>query len=163
MEEIPNRNCFGISSVIFLCAMVNGRGRFADRLLEVTQGPSSRAQVAWLCSAGCERARSKCIGNIRIHFQLRPEGRNRRGETRLRGPEEIWGPSEASEFDPSFQQFVVSEPPPPRGTLEPRKGSQRPRRGSSGASERCVRSQQSGKTRWATQRPLRGPIFPDAP
>ena len=33
----------------------------------------------------------------------------------------------------------------------------------SGASERGVRFPWSGKTRWATQRPLRGPVFPDAP
>ena len=35
-------------------------------------------------------------------LQVRPEGRNRRGETRLRGPE-VLGPLRASEFDPSFQ------------------------------------------------------------
>ena len=40
--------------------------------------------------------------------QLRPEGRNTRGETRLGGPE-VLGPSGALEFDPSFQQFGVSE------------------------------------------------------
>ena len=29
--------------------------------------------------------------------------------------------------------------------------------------ERCVRFQRSGEKRWATERPLRGPVFPDAP
>ena len=56
-----------------------------------------------------------------------------------------------------------SRKPLPRGPLEPRKGSQGLGEGSSEASERCVRFQRSAKTRWATQRPLRGPIFPDAP
>ena len=52
---------------------------------------------------------------------------------------------------------------PSQGPLEPWKGSQGLGGGSSEASERCVRFQRSGTTRWATQRPLRGPIFPDAP
>ena len=94
--------------------------------------------------------------------QLRPEGRNARGETWLTGPEVVWGPEEASEFDPSFQQFGVSETPS-QGPLRAPERLSEARRGSSGASERCVRFRRSGKTRWASQRPLRGPIFPDAP
>ena len=77
------------------------------------------------------------------------------------GVQRFWGPLGASEFDPSFPQFGVSETPF-QGPLEPWKASQKPRGGSSGASERGVRFQRSGKTRWATQRPLRGPVFPDA-
>ena len=46
---------------------------------------------------------------------------------------------------------------------EPRKGTQGLGGGSSGASERCVRFQRSGERRWAIQRPLWGPVFPDAP
>ena len=65
----------------------------------------------------------------------------------------------ASEFDPSFQQLGVLETPS-QGPLEPRKGSQRPRRGSSGASERRVRFQRSGKTRWATQEAPKRSRFP---
>ena len=68
-------------------------------------------------------------------------------------------PLGASEFEPSFQQFG-SRKPPFRGPLEPQKGSQGPRGGSSETSEKGVRFQRSGRTRWATQRPLRGPVFP---
>ena len=50
--------------------------------------------------------------------QLRPEGRNRRGETRLRGSE-VLGGGGASEFDPSFQQFGVSETPSQRPLRAP--------------------------------------------
>ena len=64
----------------------------------------------------------------------------------------FWGPLGASEFDPSFQQFGVSETP-----------FQGPLRAPESLSERGVRFQRSGKTRWATWRPLRGPVFPDAP
>ena len=48
------------------------------------------------------------------------------------GVQRFWGPLGASDFDPSFQQFGVSETP------------------------------SRGERRWATQRPLRGPVFPDA-
>ena len=39
-------------------------------------------------------------------IQLRPEGRNTRGDNRLRGPEILVRPSE---FDPSFRKFGVAE------------------------------------------------------
>ena len=68
-------------------------------------------------------------------FRLQPDGRNARGETRLRGPE-VSGPLEGLEFDPSFQQFGVSETASqgplksPGKTLRgPGAAPQRPRRG----------------------------------
>ena len=80
----------------------------------------------------------------RYKTQLRPEGRNRRGETRLRGPE-VLGPLPRNST-PRFSNSG-SRKPLPRGPLEPRKGSQGLGEGSSGASERGVRFQRSGKTR----------------
>ena len=71
--------------------------------------------------------------------QLRPEGQNPRGGTWLRGPE-------------------VSGPQGPLRAPERLSGAQG---SNSGASERCVRFQRSGTRRWASQRPLRGPVFPD--
>ena len=50
---------------------------------------------------------------VTAFHQLRPEGRNRRGETQLR-VQRFWGPLGASEFDPSFQRFGVSETPSQR-------------------------------------------------
>ena len=35
VEELPNRNCFGINSVIFLCAMVFSRKIILGKLLPV--------------------------------------------------------------------------------------------------------------------------------
>ena len=98
----------------------------------------------------------------RVFCQLRPEGRNRRGETRLRGPE-VLGPLRGLGIRPLVSVIRGLGKPLARGPLEPRKGSQGLGGGSSEASERGVRFQRSGKTRWATQRPLRGPVFPDAP
>ena len=85
------------------------------------------------------------------------EGRNpAQGSRGFRAPR---GPRKST---PRFRNSG-SRKPLPRGPLEPRKGSQGLGRGSSGASERCVRFQKSGERRWAVQRPLRGPVFPDAP
>ena len=88
--------------------------------------------------------------------QLRAEGRNPKDGTRLR----FWGPSRNS--TPRFSNSG-SWKPPPRGRSEAWQGSQRAWRGSSGASERRVHFQRSEKRRWATQRPLRGPIFSQMP
>ena len=95
---------------------------------------------------------------------MRPEGRNRRGETWLRGPE-VLGPLSGLGIRPlvSVIRGLGNPFPLPRGPLEARKGSQGLGGGSSGDSERCVRFQRSGERRWAIQRPLRGPVFPDAP
>ena len=70
------------------------------------------------------------------YSQLRPDERNARGGTRLRGPE-VWGPSKASEFDTLVSAI--------RGES-----------GSSGASERGVRFNGSGKQGGPLSGPLRG-------
>ena len=90
-------------------------------------------------------------------------GTERKGRNPAQGSRGFGAPYGPRNSTPRFSN-LGSRKPLPRGPLEPRKGSQRPRRGSSGASARGVRFQRSGgKTRWATQRPLRGPVFPDAP
>ena len=82
--------------------------------------------------------------------QLRPEGRNRRGETRLRGPE-VLGPLRGLGIPPLVSVIRGLGNPFRRGPFEPRKGSQGLGGGSSGASERCVRFQRSGERRWAIE------------
>ena len=83
-------------------------------------------------------------GRKRGQSQLRPEGRNRRGETRLRGPE-VLGPLRGLGIRPLVSVIRGLGNPIPRGPLELWKGTQGLGGGSSGASERCVRFQQSGK------------------
>ena len=91
-------------------------------------------------------------------------GRNRRGETRLRGPE-VLGSLRGLGIRPLVSVIRGLGNPfpeaPPRAPGKALRASGEG--GSSGASERCVRFQRSGEKRWATQRPLRGPVFPDAP
>ena len=88
-------------------------------------------------------------------------GGNARGGTRLRGPE-VWGPSGASEFDPLVSAVRGLGNPLPKDTFGAPERLSEARGGCSGASERCVCFQRSGKIRWATQRPIRGPVFPNA-
>ena len=96
-------------------------------------------------------------------YQLRPEGRNRRGETQLRGPE-LLGPLRGLGIRPLVSVIRgLGDPFPEAPNEEVQKSSQGLKGGSSEASERGVRFQRIRKTRWATQRPLRGPVFPDAP
>ena len=95
-------------------------------------------------------------------IQLRPEGQNARGETWLRGLE-VLGPLRGLGIRPLVSAIRGLGIPLPGPPLRAPERLPEARRGFSGASERCVRFQRSGKTRWATQRPVRGPIFPDAP
>ena len=72
------------------------------------------------------------------------------------GVQRFWGPLGASEFDPSFQwfgNFGVSERPSQRPLRAPERRSGPRGRLFRGLREVC--SFASGKTRWATQRPLR--------
>ena len=85
--------------------------------------------------------------HVHVVYQLQPEGRNARGGTRLRGPE-VLGPRNST---PRFSNSGSRKPP--------RRGPLRAPERLSEASERCVRFQRSGETRWATQRPIRGPVF----
>ena len=76
------------------------------------------------------------------------------------GVERFWGPLGASGFVSAIRDLGS---PPSQEPLKPQKSFQGTRGGSSRASERCVRFQRSGKRRWGTQKPLRGPVFPDTP
>ena len=103
-----------------------------------------------------------CVHHLHLRAsQLQPEGRNARGGTRVRGPE-VWGPLGASEFDPSFQQCGVSDTLS-QGFLRGQKCSQRPWEALEWPRRGVFVFIPSSKRRWASQRPLRGPIFPDAP
>ena len=111
---------------------------------EVTQ------TVKGFIKVSSDRARSL---NIHVRTcQLQPEGRNARGEARLRGPE-VLGPLRGLGIRPLVSAI--------RGLGNPLPGPLRAPERLPEAPERRFRG--SGKTRWATQRPLRGPIFPDAP
>ena len=90
-----------------------------------------------------------------------PRGSTRRAKPaqRSRGFGTPWGPrNSTSHFSNSG-----SRTPPLRGPLEACRRLQWPRGGSGRASERCVRREQSGKTRWASQRSLRGAGFRGCP
>ena len=99
--------------------------------------PSTKLLTAGLIYFG--QREQGCLEGFLYNSQLRPEARNRRGETR---------PRETASQTPLGA---------PQKALRASGGR------CSGASERCVRFQRSGERRWATQRPLRGPVFPDAP
>ena len=120
------------------------------------------ARVFFFTSSGWVLSPDRFLQARRIS-QLRPEGRNRRDETRLRGSRGFGGPLRGLGIRPLVSVIRGSRKPLPRGPLELWKGSQGLGGGFSGASERRVCFQQSGERRWAIQRPLRGPVFPDAP
>ena len=91
-----------------------------------------------------------------MQSSIAARGRNRRGETRLRGPE-VLGPLRGLGIRPLVSVIRGLGNPFQRPLRAPERLSE-PRGGSSEASERGVRFQRSGKTRWATQRPLEAPF-----
>ena len=105
---------------------------------------------------GCEMKKER----ITTKFSIAARGAEPKGRNPAQGSRGFGAPQGPRNSTPRFGN---SGSPPSRGPLEARKGSQKPRGGSSEASERCIRFQRSRKIRWATQRPLRGVIFPDGP
>ena len=94
-------------------------------------------------------------GNIN---QLRPEGRNRRGETRLRGPE-VLGPLRGLGIRPLVQEFGVSETPSQRPLRAPERLSGPRGRLFRGLGEACPFSKERGKKVGHSEAPKR-PRFP---
>ena len=110
-------------------------------------------------SRGSPNPLPNCFGN---NISIAARGAEQEGRNPAQGSRGFGAPGGPRNLTPRFTNSGTGKPLP-RGPLEPRKGSQGLGGGSSGASERCVRFQRSGERRWATQRPLRGPVFPDAP
>ena len=108
------------------------------------------------------RTPSAIGGAIGRPYSTAARGAEQEGRNPAQGSRGFGAPERPRNSTPRFSNSG-SRKPLPRGPLEPQKGSQGLGGGSSEASERGVRFQRSGKTRWATQRPLRGPVFPDGP
>ena len=148
----PSREGLTSGEVRRTCGEVRGQGNFRGSMGNF-QGTTSGLFLKSTVREDLAKSPRNLLGS---------QGTKVSTAARGAGVQRFRGPLRASDFDPSFQQFGVSETPSQRPLRAPKRLSEA-WKGCSETSERCVRSQRNGETRWVTQRPLRGPVFPDDP